>query len=424
MTRRGRKVSGDRSAVSVTHRAVESKAPSASGLASPETRPSAATRSSAATRPSVATRPRPATRTAVGQPGIATVDAAGAWWDRQAAYRSSEIWAEECRLFWRRSWQAVALSDDLEGHGAFTVVAPSGEPVTLVRDGNVIRALSNVCRHRAMRLCEGSGTTGSLRCAYHGWRYGLDGELQAVPQRTSQFPGIDLSGLALESFAVRSWMGLVLVRLDGSGDAPPFGPQHHEQLALAMVRHSPDVLPVVGRHRLVAHCNWKLLVENHIDAYHLWYLHRDSLDAYDHRSFDAHWWPDGTWVSWEPFRGELIDSTGLVQVPGAPAGMGAHLVFPGLLVVTSPWWLATYWLDSVAPDRTEIQLVVRGPSGSDVDVLVAAVRHFVDQDVWACEAVQQALAARSAREGPLARGHETHVVAFRRLVGEALDRAG
>lgn len=357
-------------------------------------------------------------------PSKAVVGPTGDWWDRHAAYQSPGVWAEERRLVWRPSWQAVAVAGDLGAHGAFATVTPCGEPVVLVRDGETIRALRNVCRHRLMRLCEGTGTASSLRCSYHGWRYGLDGALQAVPQRSSQFPGLDPHRLALESFPARCWSGLVLVRLAAPTGTESSAGEPWRRLEPAVARHLPQELPVIGRQRLVARCNWKLLVENHIDAYHLWYLHQDSLDDYDHRAFDARWWPDGTWMSWEPCRQAISDRPGLVAVPGAPAVMGAHLLFPGLLVVTSPWWLATYWLDPVAPERTEVHLVVRGPAGSDPDALVADVRHFVDQDVWACEAVQEALAAGDVPEGPLAAGHEAHVVAFRRLVCEVLGGVG
>lgn len=366
-------------------------------------------------RPPVAARPGPR------RPPHPLVDAAGAWWDRRAAYLSPAVLAAELRLVWRPSWQAVAVADDLAHQGAFTSVTPGGEPVVLVRDGQRVRALANVCRHRAMRLCQGSGTAASLRCAYHGWRYGLDGALQAVPQRSSQFPAIDPASLALGSFAAHRWLGVVLVCLGATDGAATAAGEPWRRLDPAVAAYRPADLPVVARRRVVAHCNWKLLVENHVDAYHLWHLHQDSLGDYDHRSFDASWWPDGTWVSWEPWARETVHRPGLVAVPGAPAAMGAHLLFPGLLVVTSPWWLAVYWLDPVAVDRTDVHLVVRGAAGTDPEALLADVCGFVDQDVWACEAVQEALPASRAGEGPLALGHEAHVVAFRLLVAQHLS---
>jgi choline monooxygenase len=348
-----------------------------------------------------------------------TVDGAGAWTDRRAAYRSAEVWAAEQRLIFRRSWQVVATVDDVAEDGSFVTATPGGEPVVVVRDGTTVRALSNVCRHRAMRLCEGVGTARALRCAYHGWRYGLDGSLQAVPQRAAQFPDLDPDRLALESFAVRCWAGLVLVRLDHP--SPQDAPEPFSRLDAALAHHREAELPVVARQRLAVRCNWKLLVENHVDAYHLWYLHEESLADFDHRRFSPRWWPDGTWMSEEPCRTAPVERPGLRLVPGAPATIGAHLLFPGLLVATSPWWLATYWVEPGGAERTDLHVVVRGALGSDPTALMADVRRFIDEDVWACEAVQDGLSACAVDEGPLAADHEAHVAAFRALVGKVLD---
>ncbi len=46
--------------------------------------------------------------------------------------------------------------------------------VTRAEDG-VVRAFSNVCRHRAGPVARGAGHRKALMCGYHGWTYGLDG---------------------------------------------------------------------------------------------------------------------------------------------------------------------------------------------------------------------------------------------------------
>ena len=60
--------------------------------------------------------------------------------------------------------------------GSDSVVVIGGE------DGSP-RAFLNVCRHRgapARSRSEGK-VKRRLRCPYHAWSYGLDGELQAAP---------------------------------------------------------------------------------------------------------------------------------------------------------------------------------------------------------------------------------------------------
>ncbi len=65
--------------------------------------------------------------------------------------------------------------------------------------------------------------------------------------------------------------------------------------------YRPERLTEVVRVQFDARCNWKLFVENHVDVYHLWYLHARSLSAYDHQQFE--WEAIGPhWVSYEPAK--------------------------------------------------------------------------------------------------------------------------
>ncbi len=91
-----------------------------------------------------------------------------------------------------------------------------------------------------------------------------------------------------------------------------------------------------------AACNWKLLVENHIDVYHLWYLHMRSLAAYDHRSFAWESLGDNWW-SLEPLKDLSTEPVGLrVDPRGHAARIGAYLFFPNLMLVTTDDYFATY----------------------------------------------------------------------------------
>jgi phenylpropionate dioxygenase-like ring-hydroxylating dioxygenase large terminal subunit len=60
------------------------------------------------------------------------------------------------------------------------------------RDGN-INSFHNICRHRAFPVIrERSGTTSILSCKYHGWSYGLKGNLSKAPRfDTETVPNFD-----------------------------------------------------------------------------------------------------------------------------------------------------------------------------------------------------------------------------------------
>src|SRR5260370_2674015 len=114
----------------------------------------------------------------------------------------------------RRTWQLVGTRSQPGGelNGAkrniadpetFFTADVEGEPIVIVRDKEgTLRSFSNVCRHRAGPIAQGSGCKNVLRCGYHGWTYTLDGRLIGTP---------DVEGV---EFFDRSTMGMVPLRLE------------------------------------------------------------------------------------------------------------------------------------------------------------------------------------------------------------------
>src|SRR5687767_5033004 len=125
----------------------------------------------------------------------------------------------ERQTVFARSWQVAARLDQLRDEGSYvTCELPAGEPIVVVRGADqVLRAFFNVCRHHAAAvLSEPSGHARVLRCPYHGWTYGLDGELKGTPD----FAGVcefDRAGSGLVPIDVDTWQGWVFVRVDREG---------------------------------------------------------------------------------------------------------------------------------------------------------------------------------------------------------------
>ena len=114
-----------------------------------------------------------------------------------------------------------------------------------------------------------------------------------------------------------------------------------------------------------AACNWKLLVENHLDVYHLWYLHARSLQAYAHTRFSWQVLGDNWW-SHEPLKDPArapVPPVALAWLDEAErTGIGAHLLFPNLMVVTTGRSFATYDAVPVTQGRTLLTLRIRATS--------------------------------------------------------------
>jgi choline monooxygenase len=343
-----------------------------------------------------------------------------------SAYSSTSWFEQERAALFTRRWALVASLDELDEAGDYAATTIGSAPIVVVRgeDGEV-RAFHNLCRHRGTVLLQGTGRVDrSIRCFYHQWRYDLDGALAVVPQRKDQFPDLIPSEWGLVPAAIAVWEGMVFVHPDAG--APPLA-STLDEVPAHVGSFEPGLLRQVAVARIEARCNWKLFVENHIDVYHLWYLHESTLGDVEHARFE-HRHVGRNWVSYEPLRRGDVDGAALTSGTTAirhlterdRLGIGAHQVFPNLLMATAAEFFATYVAEPVAPDRTVIELRIRADPGADPERLRQALRSFIDEDIAACEAVQTAVRSPAFRVGPLARDHEAPIATFHRHILEAM----
>ena len=71
-----------------------------------------------------------------------------------------------------------------------------------------MRAIEDRCAHRQVRLSLGEVHGCDLTCPYHGWTYGGDGRLVAIPHETF---GRNVSKVRVASYPVRVRYGLIWI---------------------------------------------------------------------------------------------------------------------------------------------------------------------------------------------------------------------
>src|SRR5215469_11822155 len=136
---------------------------------------------------------------------------------------SPEHYQLERKAIFARTWLNVGRVEQLPRTGSyFTRELDAARTSVIVRrgtDGDV-RAFHNICRHRGNKLVwndypreETAGTCRQFTCKYHGWRYGLDGDLTFV-QQESEFFDLDKSDFGLVPVRCDVWEGFIFVNLD------------------------------------------------------------------------------------------------------------------------------------------------------------------------------------------------------------------
>jgi choline monooxygenase len=207
-----------------------------------------------------------------------TTDEGDAWREPVENYLDPTRFTAEFGML--RSFPSVFLpSAAIPKAGDHAERVTFGVPLFAVRgrDGRA-RVFRNSCRHRGMALVEGPGCSHALVCRYHGWTYRLDGTLSHVPHAEA-FPDLDMSSRGLVEVDSREVDGLIVI----GPLSPPTDPQRADAAMAALTDGSPWRDKLLPADRLVVvkptprPMNWKVLVEQFLEGYHIRTTHKDTF---------------------------------------------------------------------------------------------------------------------------------------------------
>jgi phenylpropionate dioxygenase-like ring-hydroxylating dioxygenase large terminal subunit len=157
-------------------------------------------------------------------------------------------------------WHPVCTQQELDRapNGILAVTLLGRElAVADVGAGRVI-CLADRCLHRSTQLSVGCVDRGTVRCAYHGWRWGPDGRCVEIPSA----PGVPIpSRASLPAFEAEVHHGLIWVRLDGRAGLPVPGFPAAEDPSMKLAAGAPYSWPVAAGRRVenftdLAHFAW------------------------------------------------------------------------------------------------------------------------------------------------------------------------
>lgn len=201
---------------------------------------------------------------------------------RHAIHASNSLFRRELENVFGRCWLFLTHDSLIPNAGDFVVSRMGTDEVLVVRqkDGSA-KAFLNACRHRGARLCpHEAGNAASFVCAYHGWAYTADGNLNAVPFDKSLYDSaLNKSAHSLHGVAkIDSFHGFIYGCFD------PEAPSLAEYLGDLKWYLEPylslsggvDLVGPPGRCLIAA--NWKAPSENFVgDAYHVGWTHASAL---------------------------------------------------------------------------------------------------------------------------------------------------
>jgi phenylpropionate dioxygenase-like ring-hydroxylating dioxygenase large terminal subunit len=214
--------------------------------------------------------------------GVFTVD--------RDVFRDPGIFEREMRDIFHQTWVFLGLASQLPDQHDFLTSWIGLQPVIVARDAQgKLGAFMNTCRHRGATLCRTrTGNARAYVCPYHGWSYASNGKLIGIKDLDT--------GCYSDAFLQQDHDLVPVPRFEeyrgflfGCLNAAVHPLEEHLNGARffldLLVDQSPEGLELVpGISTYTFRGNWKLQVENGLDAYHLTSTHPSFLQIVARRN--------------------------------------------------------------------------------------------------------------------------------------------
>ena len=339
-----------------------------------------------------------------------------------SAYTNDVFFRAECDTLFTNNWVFVGFVHELIRPGDATPITVAGQPVVLIKNNKgKINAFHNACSHRCLKLVDEPMNVGSmLSCPYHCWTYSLDGDLCATPffgGKDNQLKDFNMSDHGLKSIKIATWHDWIFINL--SGTAPEF-----EDYAAPLIKNFDDINfkllePLATLDFGEISTNWKFLMENFIEPYHVQFVHQTTTNQplQDHYTLI-----DGVCV------GSAIDLNDKVKFKGRLSVSSRYFtLFPNFVIARYfPDQIGVHLNFPIDSGHTKQKRVIYSTGGQtvpkeEVETIKNLWWDVHKEDHAICERLQLGRASPVANEGGILSPHwEDSVYAFQEMIANAV----
>lgn len=334
-----------------------------------------------------------------------------AWTMPPTAYTNPALYDLEKEHIFRKSWIAVGRVDQVASAGDYLAFTLLEQPLVIVhgQDGK-IRVMSRVCLHRAAPIVEGSGNRKLLTCPYHAWSYGTDGALVRAPLMEGA-QGFEEKSCRLPQISTEIWNGFILINLDPQAES--LTPKIKTYSKFFQNYKMEDVV-IVETLEFDSLWNWKVLVENFMEAYHHIATHSTTFEPTYHAKDSTIPDSDGPYsILHMPTNQEHDSSQGFPMFKGLKdwqeRDLLATVIFPCFLLAFQGNLIVWYQVLPLAHNRLTLKIhLCAEKSALDLpdltercESLKKGVEFIHGEDIAANDMVWRGLKAPLTRQGRL-----------------------
>ncbi|OWK39365.1 aromatic ring-hydroxylating oxygenase subunit alpha [Fimbriiglobus ruber] len=204
---------------------------------------------------------------------------------RPDQYMSERQYRTELRHLFDSTWHPLATTRDIAKPGDILTFDLLETPILIRNFDGELRAFLNVCPHRHSRLIDKpKANSERLKCQYHGWEFDQEGRTGKIPDARAFRPW-DRENACLRRFRLETCGELVFVNFSDNGMSL------REWLGPLWETWSAGF---GGDYRYATTweqdfpCNWKVVLENSLESYHIPQVHPKTFKEYPEESNSWH----------------------------------------------------------------------------------------------------------------------------------------
>jgi phenylpropionate dioxygenase-like ring-hydroxylating dioxygenase large terminal subunit len=317
-------------------------------------------------------------------------------------YFDETIFEKEKDYIFHNNWMFVCFKQDVANINDFITVKLGRIPVVVQNMNGEVKAFMNVCSHRFSILQTQEKGNRALFCPYHGWAFNKDGIPTGIPKKPlfKDFNEQELCDLKLNEYPIQQCGDLLFVHINKPKKTLEeyLGAFYTE---LEQISKCKDVLVDVNRINIKA--NWKVVVENTLESYHVNLVHTETFKRLGAKGLDFNFADPHS--SWEAELNLSEDDIKLSKIRDlfkdrsySLDGYKHYLIYPNLLVSTSYGTSYNFSIiNPVSPGETSFTSLVftATPAKQNSvfnifkDSLIEFNRQVFDEDQAICEEVQK-----------------------------------
>ena len=343
-------------------------------------------------------------------------------------YRSKKFFNLEKKQLFNKNWLPIAYTNELDDNKIICKKFGKTEIIVTKTKGNEIKAFYNTCRHRASRLVRNNCNSNIIVCPYHLWKYSTDGRLLKTPRFDD--PEFEKCKNGLFEIKSDTFKNIICINFDNNCSNIY---EHYGGVYDDIKDYPLEDCKIVRTKKYKINANWKLLIDNFLEYYHLPSIHPELVKISGmNEHVDTQ--KEGKYIGFktDPLTnyGSPIDTNLMKPLPGIGNDNKIghfHALYPNMFYFLLPNHFFSVIIEPISATKSieHATLFVhktQDETGNQIEKIWEYMDNVNKEDIGICEEVQKGINCREFKTGFYVTKYEKTLKRFHNFINEDIKK--